>query len=614
MAIRPWFIACLLALFWTGFGISDARSEGSAQKIKLATAPPAFSANTCATVSKGGAVSITLHAIPSYGSLLTFELTRMPLHGTLGKVRNISDHEAVVTYIHDGSRSPLADEFSFRVRAAGRAPSVPSRVAIRIVQHPAVIVFKPDSIDFGGVILSESSTTNVTITNIGGSSATGRLVFPRGVTASGGDSFSLDEAESAVIPIQFTPYEQGVFTGEVRTLPTIQKSPLHIKGKGLARFSIIKKSDAGLLVRNLSTNCISINISERTGRQIVKEMKIPPLQEAVVDYQQLASSQSGDLRNDSNKFPTMLISDGISMEEVEVPEPHLPDPLIVRRITCEELGNAVPGSRVLVSFSVKNPDKHPRSFCWKSTSESGGSQEAMQYGELQPDEERTITADWSPSLPGNFLLRIEVKEEGMPIQQLVWRVRMLSESPRPNEVPSNHAPEIAPEITPEIATDSETSSPVVPQPIPSLEGVQWKVMKSMFGKQSLLVSWNNPEAKPMKVMLGEMKVVEAKGSFEKSPSKKSGTPDVHLEGVLLSDYRVERGKAGDFVVVSGLSPGWHLLRLILLPMDGSIPKACSQLQVMIPPSVPWWDWLRAPLGLLAIVLLILFFWRVRRAG
>ena len=158
------------------FLAASVMGKQSAPGERNAIVKPTIAIDANVQVRRGGEVEISLNAIPSYGNNETFVIQTPPVHGTLSDPKNCSDHTAKVIYQHDGGKEPLVDAFTFRVKAPGQALSVPATVTIKIVPLPPRLAFKPEVVDFGSVFLAGKGRTNVTLTNLGGTRSTGRLL------------------------------------------------------------------------------------------------------------------------------------------------------------------------------------------------------------------------------------------------------------------------------------------------------------------------------------------------------------------------------------------------------------------------------------------------------
>ena len=583
---------------------------------------PTIAFDTKARVMRGGEVEITLNAVSNYGNSIDFEIRTPPMHGTLGVTKNISDHSAVVTYHHDGTKSPKDDVFTFRAKTLGRAASAVSEVSIQIIPPAPQITFSAKSLDFGEVLLSETRDTNITITNIGGVRATGRLLLPKGFTAPDADRFSLDEGESAVLVLQYIPMEEGASSGVVTTLPVLGEEGATLKGVGVPRFEITNRGPVEWEISNKSGQPIRVNFScVNSGQdwQMPKETLIEAHGGKIVTFQQIEPAELAELAGGASKpvtdrSPTVLVTDGLSSKEIQLPPPRRFVPLMVQGITPEKLPNASLGSSVPVAFRLHNRTEFPKLAHWSAVSQSGGGTSTNNALELRPGEMKEVSFDWSPSLPGDAVLKVIVDEGASSPHELLWKMHVLSGSPSASGTSagiSSAAP--SPEVSPE-------ELPTAPPPssegkmIPGVEDVAWNIQFSWLGKHSVVIEWKDQEKVSPRVVLNEMCLVRSVEVDAPQPTDEtSKLPAVKLEAFPLIGYLQSKNGDHQRITISKLSPGWHLLTLSLFADGDSVPASSSQLQVKVPAKVPWWVLWKVPMGISAIFFLVLFLRNQRRA-
>lgn len=570
-----------------------------------------------AEVMRGGEVEITLDAIPNYGNEIIFEVSKPPAHGTLSSPKIITDHSASVIYWHDGIKAPLRDEFTFRAKTMGRAASAPSKIAIRIIPPAPLITFAPDTIDFGEVILSESKTAKVKISNIGGTKASGRLVFPKEFAALESDRFTLDEGECAQMEIGFSPMEARAYFGDVRILPSLKNNGFSIRGIGIPRMEVIKKGPAECVLINRSSNPIRVNFSGGIGWEMPREILLPPKGEKDVSFSQVERDEEDHTSQTSNS-PIVHITDALTIVDVELPSPRRFIPLTVQSVSPETLGTTSVGIPIPVLYRLQNRADIPKTVRWSMISRSGGGA-TSQTRTLRPGELKEVRFEWIPSIPGEALLTLNVDEGIKTHHELRWKAQVNgspspstvvgAEGTGPSEVPVSPAVTEAKYGNP----DSSTATPVEVKPIPGIEQLANRLKNPWFAKPTLVLEWRGGSNLPPRITLDEMVMVrEAGAETEKTMEGSPSLPSVKLEAVPIKEFnRVRKGDL-ETVAIPQLSPGWHLLTLSLYQADSPVPVASSQIQVRIPPKPSWWTRLRMPLGLLSVVLLI-FFLRAQRA-
>lgn len=585
-------------------------------KEKLIRVQPTIAHDGSAEVMRGGEVGITLDAVPNYGNPIIFEVSKPPSHGTLSSPKALTDHSSSVIYHHDGTKAPMQDEFTFRAKTMGRAASAPSRVTVSIVPPAPLIAFTPDVIDFGEVILSESKTAKLKISNIGGSKASGRLVFPKGFVAVESDRFALDEGKSAEVEVGFSPMETRVYSGDVRILPSLNSTGCSIRGTGLTRMEVIKRGPAECAVINRSSNPIRVNFSGGYGWQMPPETLIPPKGEKVISFSQVETVEGEDQVPPSTNSSIVHISDGLSFADTELPTPRRFIPLTVQSVSPESLGTTPLGMPIPVLYRLQNRSDIPKTVRLTMVSQSGGGV-GTQVQTFRPGEVKEISFNWTPSIPGNALLKLNVDEGTKTQHELQWWAQV-------NASRSSSGPTGAtlPVEVPVSATNDETrkedpvlidANPVEAKRIPEIEQLGYRLKNPWFGKPTMILEWKESSVPPSRVTLDEMLLIPDENTeTDKSTAPGPALPAVKLMAVPVINFKWIQKTDHGAISMPQLSSGWHLISLSLYQTDSSVPVASSQIQVHISPKQSWWGRWKIPIGLLSAVLLLLFL-RAQRA-
>ena len=590
---------------------------------------PTIPADASAQVQRGGEVEISLSAIPSYGNIETFVIQTPPSHGTLSAPKNSSDHTAKVIYRHDGGKEPLLDTFTFRVKAPGQALSVPAIVSIKVIPPAPRLVFKPEVVDFGSIFLAGRGRTNVTLMNIGGTRAMGRLLVPMGFSMPNGEKYRLDEGESLSVAIEFSPMEARKYEERVIPLPTNYGASLTLCGEGSRRFKVtpvtdtLIQGDARWNFQNLSDQPLRIAFFSSFGVKggiaggwiIPPEIVLNPSSETIVTLRQ---EESEGTTSSVVASSGVRISDGLTEEFLELPTPRRFIPAAVHPNPA--LDHLSLGGSLDLSFSLLNRSDLPKHLSWKITSVLGGGMNQSEQVELHGGETKEIQYHWKPTQPGQDNVCLSVDEGKKTHQELFWKVVVAREGCEASR-PPRPAPEQKPSESPTQESQESLAAtvavPVGMNLIRSIEGVKSEILIPWIGNPRVLISWNIPEGPA-----GEMKIQEAllmpnnaARSHLTNPSPrlslgKEGIQSMTLQHVDLRSRRIKGDAGVEKAVISGLSPGCHLLVLSSAGNDGKA-DVCAQISVYVPNSPGWWDILKLPLGILAAVFLILFLRRIR---
>ena len=620
------FYSVILALFLTSSLLGKQPAPGE----RNAVVKPTIATDASVQVQRGGEVEISLNAVPSYGNMETFVIQTPPCHGTLSDLKNSSDHTAKVIYRHDGGKEPLLDTFTFRVKAPGQALSVPASVIIKVIPPPPRLAFKPEVVDFGSVFLAGKGRTNVTLTNLGGTRATGRLLLPMGFSVLNREKFRLDEGESLSLSIDFSPMEARKYEERVIPLPSSYGASLILRGTGARRFEVTPVADAGIQgelrwsLRNLSDQTLRIAFFSPNGVKggtaggwiLPPEAVVGPNSETIVAFRQEESvgTSSGTIASTG-----VRISDGLTEEVLELPPPRRFIPVTVHpNPTSDHLPM---GGSLDLSFSLLNRSDLPKNLSWKITSALGGGMDQSEQVELHGGETRVIQYQWKPSLSGQDNVCLSVDEGKITHQELFWRVAVAregsAESPRPGSAPVQKPTE---SVTQE-ALESVSTAVAVPvgmNSMPPIEGVKSEVTIPWIGNPKVLISWSIPTGSPRGIKIMEALLVpnDAAGSHGSLPDPMLSVgreimKPMTLKHVDLRSLRVNSEAGVEKAVISSLSPGSHLIILSRVGNDCKV-DGYSQVSVYVPNPLTWWDLLKLPLGILATGFLILFLQKIRR--
>jgi hypothetical protein len=573
-------------------------------------ASPTFVKEVMVQLPRAGEAQISLEAVPAYGNPISFEIQSPPAHGLLVGLTNTSDHTAMVTYLHDGSKTPLLDEFSFRAQAPGRAKSSLGKVSITIIPPAAMVVFEPKEFIFASLHLDEKNQLPVQIHNIGGSKAAGRILLPSGFSAPEGDSFSLEEGETSRMIVEFHPLEEKDYSAQAVTLPSCAKEELILTGKGIARFEVTQPDSLSCRVKNISEQTLNISFTGNTAWIMPSETLLSPHREKTFFFQQAETDGSTNAASLASK---VHFSDGLSLRSLELPPPQGFIPLTLRRDGSPTLGNIPIGSSLPVVISLLNRSEMLKTVHWQALSSSGGGMNTSRVLELKGGEAQEIRYLWRPTIPGEATLNVTLDEGRKTHHEFLWQAMVttsshatsatLSESVDSEQKPSNG---IAGEAPPQITSEAIKA-------IPPLEGISAERKVTWYGRSYLLLKYNFTQESTSHVTLEEKKFFPPEGFGVNSPKKANETaniPHIQVENVTVEFQLTKKSSAQNVIKISTLAPGWHLLVISMISKEGMI-EAQSQLQIAMPGKPSWWKLLRVPLGLLGIFLLGAFLWKQR---
>ena len=602
----------LILLLVGGFALLSSLSL--AAEHKQPSIKPTFARDAVARVSRGGEVEITLDAIPSYGNAITFQIQNPPIHGTLSGLHGTSDHTASVTYHHDGSKSPLADTFTFRAQATGQSVSETCLGTITIVPPRASLVFDPPSLDFGELTLPEKRQTKVTIINRGGTIAEGRLVLPKGFSAPLAERYRLGEGESNIVAIEFDPMEEREYRGPVVTLPSCEIMPLELHGVGVARFEVTKHSPSEWRIKNLTDTPLKISYTGGEGWILPKETTLPPNDSRIVAFQQAEAEEGGGgATNPVSSNSVVHLSDGLSDRDLELPPPTRFLPTVVQAVTPSALGNVPIGATVQIAWTIINRSEFPKHLTWQLVSPSGGGSDAAVPLDLKGGESREISYGWKPALPGDATITATVSEGRSTHQELIWKARVMTGTGADTSLTfdTNHAAtngEQSENEQPQVSS-APSAAPANFKPIPSVDGIGYEVKAPCWGGAWVVLKWNGNEADLSRFKIEEQQLVFLgplninKETFQPPKTKLVVTP-VDTSTAKQEDDHLQ-------LKLQALPPGWHHLVLSQFSKEGLL-EAQTQFQIRMPAKLSLWERMKIPVGILVISFLLFYLRKIRR--
>ena len=568
--------------------------------------PPTFSSDVHAKVHNGGETVIVLKAIPSFGSQIQFEIVSTPQYGTLSELKSSSDHTAVVSYSHTGSRVSSTDRFTFRCKAPGHTKSIPYSVQIEVIPAPPSLVLQPREVNFGPFRLGDKQQTNIVLINQGQQRAAGRLVLPKGFDAPEGDGFSLAGGERTTVPLEFNPMEEREYSGQVAVLPSFQATSLMLKGSGEARFEATMTDPLTCHLKNLSNQPLHLTFSGDSSLwKMPPETILPPHAETQFSFEETELEEGVTPAPVASKFS---VSDGLSTRFFELPPHRASIPLTVRATSPLSIGKVPVGVASSVSVSVFNRSQEKKTARWSYGSSHGGGSIASTPVEFNGGESKDIRFDWTPTLPGDAQL-VFLLEEGVRIRHEISFTATVVPDGSQDRV-SESGPDLSMAGPPaedapkqnEVPSTTATREVTV---LPPVQGGSWSIKQSLFGIRVLL-QWDDCGDAGSRFMVEErvVRIHDMNRTAQGGRAFFGGVPCT-VESMPL-DFKNLGNRNGKMVAdLQKLHPGWHSLLLSELT-SGGVMKAQSPLKLFVPPAPSFWSTWGTLLGVLSIILLLLF--------
>ncbi len=557
---------------------------------------PTLVKDSSATVTCGDQVWIPLRTIPGGNSSLRFEIVSAPLRGQLSPPSLGPKGEWRVLYSHGGEQDASGDSFSFRCQAPGRTKSVAAQVVISIIMPPPLIRIQPETIDFGKTFVGQKSRRKVILNNQGGDVAEGRLVIPRGFEMPEGGLFRIPPGEEAVIPVEFSPSQAGVFSGEILTQPFLGSPAIKIKAMALAGFSLREISPLHWEVANDSSKELNLSIENARPWSLPAELKLSP-----GGKKTLVFKPSVKELETAGYGKAVRISDGAVSFEIPAPS------IKPRQHVYLETGDSTNSvqcelrSEVLLNFRIINPNDCPRTVQWSVSSPLGGGTGMDRKVVLSPGEKKPITYQWIPSVPGTSEVTLRVTENQTPSGSLAWKARVFKaeseslQSTVSTPAESQETAEAPVEQPPPMRVSEPSREPV---PVAALPGLRSEVKQSLLGKETLILS-HDPVPGAKLATIDEL--------YPCARPDRAIFPGLNLSGpgvLPIIGFETTKTPDRDILRLKNPSPGMHSLRVSVWGEDKSQPLATGVVQVIVPTPRPFWKnwkfWLGAVVLGLAI--------------
>jgi hypothetical protein len=573
---------------------------------EVGTLPPTLVYDASATVESGGECQIVLRAVPNYGNRIAFEVVSPPGHGNLGGITNTSDSTAVLTYSHDGSLDARNDQFLFRASTPGHAKSSAGKVLLAITPPESRIRFEPPVLDFGKVFAGETNRLSLAITNPGKISSAGRLLLPKGFSAFPDESFNIPAGGRHTVFVSFAPPEAKQYSGRASIVPALRQDCLELKGIGVSRFEVSESAPGVFSVRSLARDPILISFSGGEGLLLPSDLSLSPGETSLLSFGRDPRAVGKVAGEASAPPPAVRLSDGFTVIRITPSAMKNSLPVIIEREGSDFLGSPRVGETVPVFFRLMNRSSSRRSILLDPQSSTGRIQGRESLLTLEPMESRRIGVFWTPSVTGNAGLEVFIGDEGSK-RKLTW-----SATPRsPGESKSDANPsrdavdESAPETDQSGSEGSFCSLPGVP-------GLSWELLRPWFGKPILRLTLPSPV--PSSSCLVEESRAVLSPDFRPGEALGEGSP-ITLVNLPLQVKQKPSRKNSLEILVPDLAPGWHLMRVLLVPDASGNPNATiaalSQIQVFVPGKAPWIRPLSVFLGVMLILALMGFLIRER---
>lgn len=379
------------------------------------------------SIFRGRSIEIPLRAIGRASSQLKFLIRSRPSTGRLGEIRLIGPKSAVITYTHDESSPEGIDSFTYAVQGADTPVSAPGRVNIAISEEPPALSVV-HSLDFGHLLLGETSEEQITIRNAGGGVLSGKMAVPEPWKILGPADYKLGRKQEKKIRILFDPQEDASFKGKLAFSHDF-RSYVELAGAASSPFEFqppdkieLDHTDTGsirsavLVIRNKTARERIMGISAPPEIVVSEEIVLPPGSERRIPLHTkpgFSGALDAKLSVESDGFQRSFALRVFPLKPVLKIDPA--DGL--------DFGEVQPDRRYKATFSVKNEggrDAHLQAKMPPKILVVPDPNTVV----LAPGENRLLEVAFESRSEGEYRGDIEIGTEGAPAQKIPVTARI----------------------------------------------------------------------------------------------------------------------------------------------------------------------------------------------
>ena len=430
---------------------SSSLHAAPSKKDKEPPIEPSVGYDTTLEIHRGDTKAIILRAIPSDGYDVEFEIITQPRYGTLSKIVRNSKGSVALLYSHQDNKNSTADSFKFKIKTGPRKCWSTKTARIQISEPPARLELTPETLDFGSVFIGESATLPIKITNSGGGFLRGAMI-PSAESYSIIDSneFDIPSGKSKTFAVTFAPKTPDIQPCKIRfESDVVPRAEISAQGIGSTRFEAPIQAAFDTTIEPFS---LSIEIANRTAEPLPISIQAPhPLH--TLDKIELPPNGTSKLELKiqtgffSNKFSSLLLSDGAFQHPIKIQLPPPPS-VLVWEAPKLDLGDVITGTSERLIATLHN--------CGTSTAKVKlvvkGDGLLIPEPELTipPEQSIDINANWTFASLGNSTATIAV-DAGGHLPPLTFRANV--QEPRLPTPSSKPLPASAPLIAPKASSD-----------------------------------------------------------------------------------------------------------------------------------------------------------------
>ena len=265
-----------------------------------------------------------------------FSIFEEPKNGRL-VVESLTGAFVLVRYISDPLSASGIEQFKYRARVRNGKYSAPATVRINVLNDPLRLKI-PKVLDFGEVVVSQSRTLELQMSNVSKYAFSGSLILPNEFTLEGKKAnINLGPKQSATFRVKYTPKEvSGSFQRKLSFNGGGVSLSLLLRGASISPFKIRNKKivlnyseetsvrSADVIIENVSESEINLQPTDTKGDFVVrpKNIMIGPGQVKKVTV------EASD-KNHSSSSGFINLRSHVDTQQIVVKSPPLPPRVIV---------------------------------------------------------------------------------------------------------------------------------------------------------------------------------------------------------------------------------------------------------------------------------------------
>ena len=270
------------------------------------------------------------------GGVFDFSIFEEPKNGRL-VVESLTGAFVLVRYISDPLSASGIEQFKYRARVRNGKYSAPATVRINVLDDPLRLKI-PKVLDFGEVVVSQSRTLELQMSNVSKYAFNGSLILPNEFTLESRKAdINLGPKQSATFRVKYTPKEvSGSFQRKLSFNGGGVSLSLLLRGSSISPFKIRNKKivlnyseetsvrSADVIIENVSEAEINLQPTDTKGDFVVrpKNIMIRPGQVKKVTV------EASD-KNHSSSSGFINLRSHVDTQQIVVKSPPLPPRVIV---------------------------------------------------------------------------------------------------------------------------------------------------------------------------------------------------------------------------------------------------------------------------------------------